>query len=119
MPLGSEPRRLHLPPLHSLQNLWPQFSQTTVNLRVFFPHLQHFSTFILAFQAGMTSLESLNITRERRAQPSCQQHYFAVLRGEMNEVNVADYFNVVEVFSFRIGTCIYTRHQRLFDPFEN
>jgi hypothetical protein len=31
------------PPLHSLQNLWPQFWQTCVNLRVRFPHLQHFN----------------------------------------------------------------------------
>lgn len=32
-----------LPPLHSLQNRWPQFWQTTVYLRVRFPHLQHFN----------------------------------------------------------------------------
>src|ERR1700693_1517681 len=31
-----------VPPLHSLQNLCPQLSQTCVNLRVRFPHLQHF-----------------------------------------------------------------------------
>ena len=32
----------HLPPLQSLQNRCPQLSQTCVNLRVRFPHLQHF-----------------------------------------------------------------------------
>jgi hypothetical protein len=31
-----------VPPLHSLQNLCPQLSQTWVNFRVRFPHLQHF-----------------------------------------------------------------------------
>src|SRR4051812_16260274 len=38
-----------LPPLHSLQKRCPQFWQTCVNLRVLFPHLQHFNRVILAF----------------------------------------------------------------------
>ena len=110
MPFGSEPRHLHLSPLHSLQNLWPQCSQTTVNLRVFFPHLQHFSTFILSFQAGMRFLESLDIKWERPGQPPRQQHYFTGPRREMNEVDVDAIFNIIEVLSFRIGTRMYTRY---------
>ncbi len=48
---GAEPNSAlahPLPPLHSLQNRCPQFWQTCVNLRVLFPHLQHFNRVIFA-----------------------------------------------------------------------
>jgi len=44
-----------LVPLHTWQNRWPQFSQTTVNLRVRFPHLQHFNELIFAFAVSGSS----------------------------------------------------------------
>jgi hypothetical protein len=42
-------------PLQIWQNRCPQFSQTTVSLRVRFPHLQHFNELIFAFAVARSS----------------------------------------------------------------
>ena len=104
-----------LPPLHSLQNRCPQFWQTCVNLRVLFPHLQHFIRVIFAFTVfGASSKETILAAGETIADANMNLiHFTPAIEPSPDKSSECGICQAPNLRPFRFTSVICPRHRAL------